>query len=77
MVMENDLESGVIVQSGDGQSDHSDLSIYNADQVYCQTLSYNDLLVDQMMFSGMKVCGTGLMVSLGVIICIHILRNAI
>lgn len=71
------LESGNDIQSNNDQNDITGSQDYNQDEVYCYSLTYSDLNVEDMMFSGMKICGTGLIISLGVIICISILRNAI
>lgn len=50
--------------------------IYNADDTYVSSIQYDDLSIETMVFSGFRVAGTGLIISLLVLGVLSILRNA-
>lgn len=50
--------------------------IYNTDETYVSSIQYDDLSLDTMVFSGFRVAGTGLIISLLVLGLLSILRKA-
>lgn len=49
--------------------------IYNTDADYVQEIQYQDLDIETMVFTGFKVAGTGLIISLLVLGVLSILKR--
>lgn len=46
-----------------------------SESVYISSITVNDLPVAEMSYIGMQVCGTGCMLTIGVLVILRILRN--
>lgn len=54
-----------------------DESIANeSDNIYIESISVDDLPIDDLAFVGMRVCGTGLLMVIGCLMILRILKNA-
>lgn len=48
---------------------------YGSESVYINSLTVNDVPIAEMSFIGMRLCGTGCMITIGVLVILRILRN--
>lgn len=54
-----------------------DESISNENNdVYIESITVQDLPINDLAFTGMKVCGTGLLMVIGCMMILRILKNA-
>lgn len=55
----------------------NDESVANeSNDVYIESVGVDDLPVSDLAFSGMRVCGTGLLMVIGCMMILRILKNA-
>lgn len=45
------------------------------DDIYIESISVDDLEISNLTFTGMRVCGTGLMMVIGCLMILRILKN--
>lgn len=57
-----------------GETNQEDVN-YNSDPDYVKEIQYDDLAISQMVFTGFRVAGTGLIITLLVLGILSILRQ--